>query len=484
MTICQLFGILVVGFFNPMHSLPTADASEPLLSPPAPKKRVYIETYGCQMNLADSEIVLSVLAGEGFEITANPEEAELVLVNTCSVRENAEQRVYGRLGEFKRLKKANPDILVGVLGCMAERLRTKLSAERAKGVGQVVDVIVGPDEYRRLPDLVEHAHKGEKGIAVRLSRVEVYDDITPLRTDGVTAWISVMRGCDKFCSFCVVPFTRGRERSRSLASVVREVEVLASRGFKEVTLLGQNVNSYRDGIHDFPDLLTAVAAVDRTVRVRFTTSHPQDLSDKLIGTIAGSPNICNSLHLPVQSGSDRILALMDRSYDSRHYRTLIARLRNAIPDISLSTDIITGFPSETEDDHRRTLELLSEIRYDGAFMFKYSPRENTPAFRLPDDVPDAVKTRRIGEIIELQSGISLERNKSIVGRTVEVLVEGASKKSPDRWQGRTDGNKVVIFAAGDFKPGDYISVMVTGANSATLFGTVAGRNEISAEAAA
>lgn len=436
------------------------------------------------MNLADTEVVMSILAGEGYESAATAEDADLILVNTCSVRENAEQRIYGRLGEFKRVKRSKPGTVVGVLGCMAERLRTKLSHERAKGVGQIVDLIVGPDEYRRLPMLVEEARRGEKGIAVKLSRVETYDDITPLRTDGVSAWISVMRGCDKFCSFCVVPFTRGRERSRSLGSVVSEVEVLASRGFKEVTLLGQNVNSYRDGEHDFSDLLKAVAAVDQSVRVRFTTSHPQDCSQKLIDTIASGPNICKYFHLPVQSGSDRILALMNRSYDSRFYRSLIERVRRAIPDATLSTDIIAGFPSETEDDHRRTLDLMEELRYDGAFMFKYSPRENTPAFTLPDDVPDDVKSRRVGEIIRLQGDIALERNQALIGREPEILVEGPSRKSSDRWQGRTDGNKVVIFPRGDAAPGEYVSVRIGSANAATLFGEVAERSGHATEAAA
>ena len=436
------------------------------------KKRVYIETYGCQMNVADSEVVLSLLADDGCEITNEIAEADVVLVNTCSIRENAETRIYGRLGEFKRLKREKPGVVVGVLGCMAERLRTKLSHEHARGVGQIADLIVGPDEYRRLPELLQDAWDGKKGIAVQLSRVETYDDILPLRTDGVSAWISVMRGCDKFCTFCVVPFTRGRERSRTLSSIIQEVEVLSTRGFKEVTLLGQNVNSYKDGSTDFSDLLDAVASVDPSIRVRFTTSHPQDMSDKLIGTIAARKNICNFVHLPVQSGSDRILEKMNRTYSSAHYRSLVEKIKSAIPDVTLSTDTITGFPTETEEDHALTVELLSEIGYDGAYMFKYSPRENTPAFSMTDDVPEEVKSRRVNQIVVLQNAISSRKNQSAVGQTVEVLAEAPSKKSEDFWQGRTDGNKTVIFPKGDFSAGTYVRVRIDRANSATLFGSV------------
>jgi len=293
-----------------------------------------------------------------------------------------------------------------------------------------------------------------------------------LRTNGISAWISVMRGCDKFCTFCVVPFTRGRERSRTLTSVVKEVEVLASRGFKEVTLLGQNVNSYHNEQYDFADLLTSVASVDRSVRVRFTTSHPQDMSDKLIETIASHANICNYVHLPVQSASDRILELMNRTYTRDHYVRLITKIRNLLPDTTLSTDIITGFPTETESDHQATLALLEEIRYDGAFMFKYSPRENTPAFTMNDNVPEEIKTRRINEIVELQNRISAEKNSELIGKTVSILVEGESKKSSDEWQGRTDGNKMVIFPKTNVSAGDYLTVTIDRTNSATLFGSV------------
>jgi tRNA-2-methylthio-N6-dimethylallyladenosine synthase len=434
-----------------------------LISP----RHIYIETYGCQMNSADSEIVLSIMHNRGYRRTTEVSLADVILVNTCSVRENAEQRIFGRLGYFKRHKQQKPGVVVGVLGCMAERMRTKLMKE------SMVDVVVGPDEYRKLPALVEAAANGSKGLAVRLSRLEKYDDIVPLRTDGISAWISVMRGCDKFCSFCVVPFTRGRERSRSVQSVVREVEELSTRGFKEVTLLGQNVNSYRDGDRDFADLLAKVAAVDSSIRVRFTTSHPQDMSDKLIATIAQHDNICNYIHLPVQSGSDRILELMNRTYTRGHYLSLVGKIRSTIPNVSLSTDIIAGFPSETEDDHRTNLNLLEEIKYDGAFMFKYSPREHTPAYKMHDDVPDEVKVRRLNEIIEVQHRISRENNQKLIGQTHEVLIEGESKRSCDDWTGRTDTNKVVVFPRTGGEVGYYVQVKILSTTSATLFGEIA-----------
>lgn len=428
-------------------------------------RRVYIETYGCQMNLADSEVVGGILSKEGYAFTNELSEADVILVNTCAIRDNAEQRIHGRLGLFSSYKRRKPSTVVGILGCMAERLRTKLVEEE-----QVVDLVVGPDEYRKLPLLIENAFVGEKGVATRLSRVENYEDIVPLRTDGVCAWISVMRGCDKFCSFCVVPFTRGRERSRSLASVVEEVRGLVSRGFREVTLLGQNVNSYRDGEYDFADLLHHVAAVDPLLRVRFTTSHPQDMSDKLIETIATHDNICKYIHLPVQSGSDRILRLMNRSYTVEHYVRLVERIRAAMPGVSLSTDIISGFPTETEEDHRMTMDLVREIRYDGAYTFKYSPRENTKAWEMNDDVPEDVKGERVFQISELQRTISLELNRRMIGTVERILVEGPSKKSDTEWMGRTDTNKTVIFPKADERPGEYIDVVIERCTSATLFG--------------
>jgi tRNA-2-methylthio-N6-dimethylallyladenosine synthase len=433
---------------------------------PGNSKNFYIETYGCQMNVADSEVVASIMSAAGYSQTPLLGKADVIFVNTCAVRENAEARVYGRLGDFKHLKKSNPGVVVGVLGCMAERLRKDLMETES-----YVDLVVGPDEYRRLPQLVENAVTGEKGIAVRLSRVENYDDIVPLRTDGISAWISVMRGCDKFCTFCVVPFTRGRERSRSLVSIVREVEGLAARGFREITLLGQNVNSYADGPKDFADLLSAVANVDLSIRIRFTTSHPQDMSDKLIETIAQNENVCKYIHLPVQSGSDGILELMNRSYSAGHYLGLVEKIKKAIPGVSLSTDIIAGFPTETADDHQATIALMKEVKYDGAFTFKYSPRENTKAWSMTDDVPEEVKVERLNEIIDVQREISYRKNQEIIGQIVEVLVEGESKKSADDFCGRTGTNKMVVMPRNGYAAGEYISVRVERANSATLFGS-------------
>ncbi|MGD0035931.1 MAG: tRNA (N6-isopentenyl adenosine(37)-C2)-methylthiotransferase MiaB [Bacteroidota bacterium] len=431
----------------------------------------YIETYGCQMNMADTEIVLSIMHGAGFIRTETLSSADIVLINTCAVRDNAEQRIVGRLGDFNHYKKTNPNVIVGVLGCMAERVRKELME-----LGNFIDLVIGPDEYRKLPALIEAADSGEKGIAVKLSRIEKYDDIIPFRTDVLSAWVSIMRGCDKFCAYCVVPFTRGRERSRSLVSIVSEVENLSHRGFKEATLLGQNVNSYSDGTFNFADLLVKVADVDKKMRIRFMTSHPQNMSDKLIDTIASRDNICNYIHLPVQSGSDRILELMNRTYTRNQYLNLIGRIKKIIPNISLTTDVISGFPTETEDDHKKTIDLLHEVEFDGAYTFKYSPRENTKAWQMGDDVPEDVKNRRLSEIIDLQRNISLRRNKTMIGDTVEVLVEGLSKKSVDEFCGRTNTNKMVVFPKNGDAIGDYIGIHIERVNSATLFGTKTGHS--------
>ena len=350
---------------------------------------------------------------------------------------------------------------------MAERLRKDLLADSSP-----VDVVVGPDEYRSLPLLVSEARGGERGLAVKLSRVETYEDIIPLRTEGVSAWLSVMRGCDKFCTYCVVPFTRGRERSRSLSTIVDEVTYLRDHGFRDVTLLGQNVNSYRDEGSDFADLLDSAARVDPSVRIRYTTSHPQDMSDRLIDTMAAHENICNYIHLPFQSGSNRILQLMNRTYTIEHYRERIDRIRRVIPQAALSTDVIAGFPTETEADHEATLSLMREIEYDGAYMFKYSPREGTKAWKMGDDVRDDVKGRRLQEIIDQQNGISRVRNEKRVGSIVEVLVEGPSKRSPTEYRGRTPENHMVIFPRTDEGVGEYVRVRVGKTTSATLFGVV------------
>jgi len=418
------------------------------------------------MNIADSELVMGILKNKGYELTEDVEKANVILLNTCSVRDNAEQRIYGRLGNLKKYKETNPGTVIGILGCMAERLRKDLIEEK-----KMVDLVVGPDEYRKLPGFIDEAFAGEKGIGVKLSKTETYDDLIPFREDGLSAWISVMRGCDKFCTFCVVPFTRGRERSRNLDSIVEEIKQLSERGFKEVTLLGQNVNSYSDNGRDFADLLAAAAQVDRTLRIRYTTSHPQDLSDKLLYTMAEHPNICNYIHLPVQSGSNRILELMNRTYTIEHYLELIDKARKIIPGVSFSTDIISGFPTETFEDHIATLDVMQKVRYDGAYMFKYSPREGTKAYKMEDDVPEDIKTKRLNEIIDLQQKISYEINQEMIGTEEVILVEGSSKKSDEFLAGRTDTNKVVIFPITEnVGRGDYVKVKINRATSATLFG--------------
>mgnify|MGYP005835317189 FL=1 len=433
--------------------------------------KVYIETYGCQMNLSDTEIVSSIIAKSGMKLIEKPDEADVILLNTCSVRDNAERKIHERLIHLKQYKKKNKELVVGILGCMAERMRNKLIEEK-----KIIDLVVGPDEYRKVPTLIENAFSGDKGIAVKLSRVETYDDIEPLRTEGISAWVSIMRGCDKFCTYCVVPFTRGRERSRPLNSIVNELKKLYDDGFREVTLLGQNVNSYRDkeGNYDFPDLLRVCAKAVPNMRIRYTTSHPYDMSDKLIETMAEYSNICKYIHLPVQSGSDRILKLMNRNYSVEHYIGRIQKIREIMPECSLSTDIIAGFPTETEEEHKQTLDLMREIRYDGAYMFKYSARDNTKAYAMTDDVPDDVKTRRLQEIIDLQNNISRELNQNEIGKMHEILVEGPSKKNSEKWQGRTDTNKVLIFEKNRYSinTGDLIKVIVKNSTSATLFGEI------------
>lgn len=420
------------------------------------------------MNTADTELVMGILNNYGYDFAKDVHSADVVFLNTCSIRENAEQRIYGRLGNLKTLKEKKPQMVVGILGCMAERLKKNLIEER-----KLVDIIVGPDEYRRLPELMDVVYGGGKGIGVKLSRTETYDDIIPYREEGLQAWISVMRGCDKFCTYCVVPFTRGRERSRSLESIVKEVEHLSAKGFREVTLLGQNVNSYDDNGNDFADLLAAVASVDTGIRVRYMTSHPQDFSDKLLYTIAAHKNLCNYIHLPVQSGSNRILELMNRTYTVEHYLTIIEKAKKIIPGVSFSTDIIAGFPTETLEDHLMTLELMEKVKYDGAFMFKYSPREGTKAFRMGDDVPEEVKSKRLQQIIELQHRHSLELNTELIGKTEKVLVEGFSKKSDKFFAARTDSNKIVVIPIQDgIVEGDYVEVKIDRVTSGTLFGEI------------
>lgn len=443
--------------------------------------KVYVETYGCQMNVSDSEIVKGVMKTSGYALTDKPDDADVIFVNTCAIRDNAEKKIHERLMHLKYFKKRRRDLVVGVLGCMAERMRDELVETK-----QIVDLVVGPDEYRKLPELVQRAHTGEKGIAVKLSRVEMYDDIEPVRTDGISAWITIMRGCDKFCTFCVVPFTRGRERSRAAHLIVDEAKRLRDAGFKEITLLGQNVNSYLDETtqHDFADLLRETARAVPNMRIRYTTSHPYDMSDKLIATMAEYDNICKYIHLPVQSGSDRVLQAMNRHYTVEHYKERMRKIKEFMPNCALSTDIIVGFPTETEEEHQMTVELMREIRYDGAYMFLYSPRERTKAWKMEDDVPYDVKVRRLDEIVKQQQRIAGEINQLAIGTTEDVLVEGPSRRNPDtEWQGRTDTNKIVIFphltdknasVHAGYMVGDMVKVKVERASAAAFFGQIVG----------
>lgn len=428
-----------------------------------------METYGCQMNFSDSQIVGSIMVDHDFELTENIADADLIFINTCSIREHAEQRIRARLREFKRYKKLKPELKIGLLGCMAERLKEELLEQE-----QTVDVIVGPDAYRDLPRLLNVAETGQKAINVLLSLDETYADINPIHTKGITAFISIMRGCENFCSYCVVPFTRGRERSRSAATIVEEAKRLFNEGIREVTLLGQNVNSYlsSEGL-GFATLLEMVAKVDPLLRVRFATSHPKDISDELIQTIARYPNICKSIHLPVQSGSNNMLKLMNRKYTREWYLERVAMIKKLIPDCAFSTDIIAGFSSETAEDHQQTLQLMEEVQYDYAFMFKYSERPNTlAAKKYKDDIDEKVKGERLQQIIDLQQELSYKSNLRDVGKVFEVLVENVSKRSKEELSGRNSQNKVIVFPSKEHKSGDYVMVKVTACTPATLRGVV------------
>ena len=431
-------------------------------------RKLFIETYGCQMNVGDSEIVVSIMQREGYVYTERLDEADVILINTCSIRDNAEQRVWGRLAEMKRHRRAKPGLVVGIIGCMAERLKERL-LDGPTGV----DVVAGPDAYRDLPHLVREAEAGGKGVNVLLSTEETYAEIAPVRLDrnGVSAFVAIMRGCNNFCSYCVVPYTRGRERSRDPQTIVDEARTLFENGYREVTLLGQNVNSYRAGEVDFPELLRRVAAISPLLRVRFATSHPKDMSDRLLETMASMPNICRAIHLPAQSGATSMLERMNRKYTREWYLDRIAAIRRYMPDCAITTDLIAGFSGETEEEHAATLSLMREVGYSWAFMFKYSERPGTFAQRnLPDDVPDEVKSRRLQEIIALQNDLSLESNRRDVGREFEVLVESESKRNSGQLSGRTSQNKVVVFDRGNHRIGDYVRVRVTGCTSATLLG--------------
>ncbi|MFC4261978.1 tRNA (N6-isopentenyl adenosine(37)-C2)-methylthiotransferase MiaB [Ferruginibacter yonginensis] len=441
-------------------------------------KKFYIESYGCAMNFADSEVVASILGEQGFGAVTEPALADLILINTCSIREKAEATVRKRLTEFKKFKRSRPGVVVGVLGCMAERLKGTFLEEE-----KLVDIVVGPDAYRSLPGLIEEAYGGQKGVNVLLSRDETYADIAPIRlnSNGVTAFVSIMRGCNNMCSFCVVPFTRGRERSRNAASIVSECEALFNDGYKEVTLLGQNVDSYyqapqQQGVDEaisFAKLLEMVALISPDLRVRFSTSHPKDITDDVLFTMKKYDNICNYIHLPVQSGSSRILQLMNRTYSREWYLAKVDRIREILPDCGLSTDMITGFCTETEEDHQASLSLFDYCKYDLAYLYYYSERPGTlAARRFEDDVPLETKKRRLQELVDLYRGHSLVSMQKEVGKTFKVLAEGFSKKSDEQLQGRTDQNKVVIFDKGQHKKGDYVNIKITHCTAGTLFGEV------------
>jgi hypothetical protein len=436
------------------------------------EKRVYIETYGCQMNVADSEVVASIMQMDGYHLTEDPELADAVLINTCSVRDNAEQKVLNRIEYYHSIrKKRKRNMTIGVLGCMAERAKGELIEKHH------VDLVVGPDSYLDLPNLVGAVERGEKAINVELSTSETYKDVMPLKMSGVhiSGFVSIMRGCNNFCSYCIVPYTRGRERSRELESIIREVTDLASKGYREVTLLGQNVNSYRfvdgDQVYDFADLLEAVALAVPGMRIRFTSPHPKDMDDKAIRTMAKYPNICKHIHLPAQSGNNRILKLMKRNYTREWYLERVAAIRAVMPDCAITSDLFCGFHDESEEDFQETLSLMREVGYEASFMFKYSERPGTYAAKyLEDNVPEEVKIRRLQEMIDLQSQLSLESNLRDVGRMVEVLIEGFSKRSREQLFGRTQQNKVVVFDKQGYRIGQYVQVLVESATAATLLG--------------
>ena len=436
------------------------------------EKKLFIEAYGCQMNVADSEVVASIMRMAGYTLCGSLEEADAIFVNTCSIRDNAEQKVLSRLAYFQSLRKHKKDLVIGVLGCMAERVRERLIAENG------VDLVAGPDSYLDLPNLVGAAERGEKAVNVELSTTETYREVIPSRigVNRISGFISIMRGCNNFCSYCIVPYTRGRERSREPESILNELADLKAKGFKEVTLLGQNVNSYRyereDGtLVDFPALLAMVAQAAEGIRVRFTTSHPKDMSDETLKVIAAYPNLCRHIHLPVQSGSNRILKLMNRKYTREWYLDRIAAIRRILPGCGITTDMFSGFHSETEADFEETLSLMREVGFDSSFLFKYSERPGTYASKhLPDNVPEEVKIARLQRMIDLQNELSLESNRRDIGREFEVLVEGFSKRSREQLFGRTSQNKVVVFDKGNHHIGELVNVKVTDASSATLLG--------------
>jgi tRNA-2-methylthio-N6-dimethylallyladenosine synthase len=465
------------------------EAFAPFINDPAAyRKRFYIESYGCAMNFADSEVVASILQNEGFGATRVAEEADLILVNTCSIREKAEQTIRKRLTDFKKIKKNKPGVLVGVLGCMAERLKAKFIEEE-----KLVDIVVGPDAYRSLPALIGEADSGQKAVNVLLSRDETYADISPVRlnSNGISAFVSITRGCNNMCSFCVVPFTRGRERSRDADSIVRECTDLFESGYREVTLLGQNVDSYYYTISSkageatvapvtFAQLLERVAGISPFLRVRFSTSHPKDITDEVLHTMAKHNNICKCIHLPVQSGNTRVLQMMNRTYTREWYKAKVDRIREILPDCSITSDIIAGFCTETEDDHKDTLSIMEYSNYDYSYMFFYSERPGTLAQRrYQDDIPEEIKKKRLSEIVARQNQLSLENNKKDIGKMFEILIESTSKKSDEHWMGRSSQNKVVVFpkAGYNYRAGDYVHVKINSCTQGTLLGEI-GNNKL------
>ena len=437
-------------------------------------KTYYIETYGCQMNVADSELVAGLLKKSGYKETKSEIDASAIFLNTCAIREHAEDKIHSRLGTLRKLKKERPDILIGILGCMAQHVKDDILHNKP-----YVDFVLGPDSYRRLPNLLKRQEYTRDSIVdTRLSRFEVYEDLFPSRKEGINAWVSIMRGCDKFCTFCIVPFTRGRERSRNLTSIIKEVKQAVNLGFLEITLLGQNVNSYQSNKIRFPELLDSVSQIKGVKRIRFTSPHPKDIDDKMLFIMRDKSNICNSVHLPLQAGSDRILKRMNRTYTKSEFISLAKRIRNVLPDCSLSTDIIAGFPGETDKDFEETLDVMEQIKFDSAFTFKYSQRPGTKATEYSDHIHKKVKDKRLQELIDVQQRHTLKRNQQTIGKRVKVLVEKNSKKSKNFWAGRTDNNKWVLFPKEETQIGDFVNVRIVDARGISLFGELDEKKEI------
>ena len=430
-------------------------------------RKYFIETYGCQMNVADSELVQSMLENLGYSVATDLSSADIIFINTCSIREHAEKKVNSQLGRYRLIKEKRPDTIIGVLGCMAQSLKHDILENKP-----FVDLVIGPDSYRRLPEILKRKNSQKNVVDTQLSRFEVYEDLFPNRKDGINAWISIMRGCDKFCTFCIVPFTRGRERSRPLASIIAEAKQAVLDGFPEITLLGQNVNSYKNGYHNFENLLFELSKLSGLKRIRFTSPHPSDMNDEVIEVISQNKNICNYVHLPLQAGSDRILRRMNRNYSRYQFIELVKKIRGAIPDVGISTDIIVGFPGETDEEFKETLEVMKEVKFDFAYNFIYSPRKGTKAAEYDDIISENDKKKRLQDVINLQKLHTLERNKSLIGTYQEVIIEKESKMSPNQWAGRTDSNKWVIFDKQHLKIGDSAMIKIEKAVGLSLKGTI------------